>query len=144
MAVKGRVGSFYRFVKNIEFFRYFLVGIAATTVDWGIFYFLAVMNNVFYQLALIVALSVGSLTNFLLNKVFTFRCKSRMLVQQMSVYIGVVVVSFATSSAIMFLFVDMLLLEKMLSRILTTFVMLVINYLLQKYITFNRKIFRQG
>jgi len=144
MAVKGRVGRFYRFAKNIEFFRYFLVGIAATAVDWGIFYFLAVMNNVFYQLALIVALSVGSLTNFSLNKVFTFRCKSRMLVQQMSVYIGVVVVSFATSSAIMFLFVDMLLLEKMLSRILTTFVMLVINYLLQKYITFNRKIFRQG
>ena len=144
MAVKGKVLGFCRFAKNIEFFRYFLVGMAATAVDWGIFYFLAVMNNVFYQLALIVALSVGSLTNFSLNKVFTFRCKSRMLVQQMSVYIGVVIVSFATSSAIMFLLVDVFLLEKMFSRILTTFVMLLINYILQKYVTFNRKIFRQG
>ena len=134
--------NFYKRLHSIEFIRYFMVGVVATLSDWGLFYLLAVFFNVYYQFSLATALILGAIVNYTLNKIFTFRCKSRAIVQQLSVYAGVVIISLGISSVTMFLFIDILLLFKMYARILTTFIMFMINYLLQKYLTFNKRIFK--
>ncbi|MFW6233691.1 MAG: hypothetical protein ACOC3Z_03445 [Nanoarchaeota archaeon] len=41
----------------------------------------------------------------------------------------------------MFIFVDILNLHRMLSRILTTGLIFIFNYVLHKFITFNKKLF---
>ena len=127
---------------KIEFSRYFIVGTIATLTDWGLFFILAVLLNIYYQFSLVAGLVSGAAVNYALNKLFTFRCKSRAIFRQLSVYSVVFLVSLAFSSMFMFVFVDIITIFKMYARMLTTFIMLVINYTMHKYLTFNKRFFR--
>ncbi|MEE9323363.1 MAG: GtrA family protein [Candidatus Aenigmarchaeota archaeon] len=119
-----------------------MAGVVATLSDWGLFYLLAVFFNVYYQFSLAAALILGAIVHYTLNKIFTFRCKSRAIVRQLSVYAGVIIISLGISSVFMFLFIDIFLIFKMYARMLTTFIMIMMNYLLQKYLTFSKIIFK--
>jgi putative flippase GtrA len=127
---------------KIEFIRYFIVGVIATIVDWGSFYILALRINFYYQFSLILSFSLGATTNYILNKIFTFRCKSKQIIGQFSVFIIISIFSLLLSMAIMFILIDLILLHKMVSRIVTTFIMLGVNYYMHKFITFNKRFFR--
>lgn len=134
--------NFFKRLHSIEFIRYFMVGVAATLADWGMFYLLAVLFDVYYQFSLSAAIILGAIVYYTLNKIFTFRCKSRAIAQQLSVYAAVVIISLGISSVIMFLLIDILLVFKMNARILTTIVMFFMNYAMQKYLTFNKRVFK--
>lgn len=134
---------YYKLMK-IQLFRYLIVGAAATLIDWGTFYVLAVELHFHYQFGLAIAFILGSLTNYIFNKIFTFECKSKQIFEQFSLQIIVSLASLLLNSGIMYAFIGILLFEKMTSRIITTLIMLFINFLLQKHITFNKKIFRQA
>jgi putative flippase GtrA len=124
-----------------QFARYFAVGAVGTTVDWAIFYLLAIMLGVYYQFSLIFSFSMGAVINYTLNKMFTFRCKSRRVARQFMTFFSLAVICLLLSMMFMHIFVEMTGMQKMLSRVLTTFITLVIGYVLQKSITFNRRFF---
>ena len=131
----------YKKLKNFEFIRYFSVGVVVTLVDWGSFYWLALLIGLHYQLSLAISFSLGGITSYTCNKIFTFKSKSRKIIGQFSIFILLSLFSLLLSSGIMFVLVDLVLIHKMFSRILTTFTLVFINYLLHKYITFNKKFF---
>ena len=127
---------------KIEFIRYFIVGVIATIVDWGSFYILALRINFYYQFSLILSFSLGATTNYTLNKIFTFRCKSKQIIGQFSVFIIISIISVFLSMIIMFILIDLILLHKMFSRIFTTFIMVGVNYYMHKSVTFNKRFFK--
>ncbi len=134
-----------KLLKNLlghSFFKYVIVGGIATIIDWGVFYFLALVGGFYYQLSLIISFACGGLTNYTLNKAFTFKCRSKMIIRQLVVFFIVSVLSLLLSMAIMFVLVDFVSIQKMNSRILTTGIMLIINYSLHRFIIFNKRIFK--
>jgi putative flippase GtrA len=136
------VENYVKKIIGIEFVRYAIAGATGTLVDWGSFYTLVTIIQVHYQASLIVSFSLGAITNYILNKYFTFKDKSRQIVGQFSIFFTISIVSLIASMGIMFLFVDLILMHKVLSRIITTFIMLLANYIMHKYITFNKRIFK--
>ncbi len=124
-----------------QFNRYFLVGVTATLIDWITFFVLAILLQAHHMFALITAFSLASIVHYTLNKVFTFRCSSKEIFTQFSAFLIVALSSLAMSSALLYLFVDVLLVHKMISRIMVTFLVFLINYLLHSKITFNKKYF---
>jgi len=140
--IKDIIYKLYNKLIIIEFFRYFLVGVIATIIDWGIFYILALGINLYYQFSLFISFALGSITNYSLNKIFTFRCKSKRIIRQFFVFSNLALISLLLSAAIMFIFVDLVSLHKMISRITTSFIMLVATYLMNKYLTFNKRFFK--
>lgn len=122
-----------------RFTRYITAGAFATLVDWGSFFILALLAGVYYQGALVVSFSLGCVANFTLNKIFTFHCRSKRIFRQFSIHIAVSLVSLLFSMALMFIFVDLLLLQAMVSRMATTFIMLIANYFMHKHLTFNQR-----
>jgi putative flippase GtrA len=139
--MRAGTNSLYKRLTNVEFIRYFIVGVVGTAVDWGIFYALALPLNVYYQLSLVASFSSGAVTNYILNKTFTFRCKSNKIFRQFSVFFSIATACLLLSIVFMFIFVDLMMLHKMVSRIITTFIILGIGYLMQKNITFNKRFF---
>ncbi len=129
-------------VMKIKFIRYFTVGVLATIVDWSAFYICAILLNFYYQPSLVIAFSLGSLTNYILNKSFTFECTSEKILKQFSVFMIIATSTLLLSMLVMFILIDLLAVDKMISRVLTTFLMLVINYLLHKNLTFNKRFFK--
>lgn len=126
---------------NIQIFRYAMVGGLATIVDWGAFYLFGIIIDLNYQAALAIAFVLGSVTNYILNKIFTFRCKSKKIASQASMHLAISGVSLLLNMGLMFVLVSLLSAEKMLSRIIVTLIMLVINYFMHKNLTFNKKVF---
>lgn len=131
------LNNFFRF----EFFRFTFFGGIATLFDWVLFYFLALELSIPYEISLFFSFSLASLINYALNKMFTFRCKSKRIGKQISVFYSIAIISLICSLFLMFVFVDLLLMKKMFSRILTTIITLGINYVLHKFFTFNKKFF---
>jgi len=126
---------------NIEFLRYVIAGGFATIVDWATYYCMAIVFSFHYQFALIVAFSMGSAANYAANKFFTFKCKSKKIVGQVSVHFTISICSLIMSMGIMYLLIDFSGGNKMTGRIITTIIMLALNYLMHKYITFNKRVF---
>ena len=63
------------------------------------------------------------------------------ILKQILLFYFIVVISLLYSMFFMFVFVDLLFLNKMLSRILTTFIILILNYFLHSRLTFNKRFF---
>jgi putative flippase GtrA len=130
-----------KFFELKEFYPYLIIGTVATIIDWSVFSLSVTKFQLHYQTALLIAYTTAAITHYIANKLFTFKCKSKQLGSQLSVYITVTGASLLCSMGIIALFVSTFGFNKILSRMLTTGIMIVPNYLLHKHITFSKKIF---
>lgn len=121
--------------------RYLLVGGLSTLVDWGVYYLLAIAVGWHYLTSLLVAQVLAAAVHYSLNKVFTFRCTSRQILRQIGAHALVSVAYLLVSMGLMYVLVDMLGLDKMLSRVATTGVMILASYFLHRAVTFNERFF---
>lgn len=135
--MKKTLNYFIRF----KFFRFSLVGGISTIVDWSLFYLLTLKLNLFYQSSLILASSAGAIVNYSFNKIFTFQCNSKKIAKQFSLFFTIAILSLIVSIFIMYFFVSVMNLEKMTSRMITTGIIVILNYFFHKNLTFNKKIF---
>lgn len=131
----------YKNLIKSEFIRYILVGGTATLIDWILFYIFALKLIFHYQIALIISFSTATIVHYILSKKFTFKCRSKKIIKQISLFFLISILSLSISIFIMFIFIDLVLIPKMISRILTTGILLIVNYLIHKNITFNKKFF---
>jgi putative flippase GtrA len=119
------------------FFIYSFSGAMATLVDWGSFYVMSSILSWYYMLAVCLSFTLGSMTNFTLNKYITFKNKYSKVVHQYLLHVFVSSISLSITIIIMYLFVEKIGMPKLNSRILTTLVVLPINFILHKNITFG-------
>lgn len=138
----NKIIDFYYKLVKIRFVRYVIAGAGATIIDWGSFYLLAVVFQLHYQFSLIISFTLGTAANYTLNKLFTFQCQSKKIAAQFSVHLGVAAISLGLSSLIMFYLVEIILFSKIFARVITTFIMLIVNYLIIKKTTFNQRFFK--
>ncbi len=106
-------------------------------VDWGFFHTCAVLLDFPYPVALAISFTLGTLTHYNLNKSFTFRCGARTSGRRVIVYLTIVTGAFVLSLLLMAALIDGLSLHEIVSRMLTSFITLFINYLLHKHVTFR-------
>ena len=120
---------------------YILIGGIATLIDWGIFdltfnYFYL---NYLYSLALSMIFA-GSF-HFTANKIFTFQCESKKLGSQLSLFVVASIISVVLTVLILSVLIKLFNVNALYLRMVTTAIMLIPNYLLHKFITFNKRIF---
>ena len=123
-------------------FLYGIVGVIATVVDWGMFFLANSVFSVHYQVSVVAAIIAGGTVNYLLNKSITFRNKSERVGLQLGAYIAVFLTSVAMTSGWMYLFVEIVELKPIVGRIVTTFVMYGINFVMCKFLVYNEKLIR--
>ena len=119
------------------FFIYSFSGAMATLVDWGSFYVMSSMFSWYYMFAVCLSFTLGSMTNFTLNKYITFKNKYCKVVHQYFLHVFVSIISLSITIIIMYLFVEKIGMPKLNSRILTTLMVLPVNFILHKNITFG-------
>ena len=128
-------------IKLKEFLPYFVIGGITTLIDWSVFWCTLNELHFNYGMALAIACGIASLFHFTSNKLITFKCETKQIASQYSIYIFVALMSLLFSFLLLSFFINLLMLNKMVARIVTTFLMLIPNYLMHKHITFNQKIF---
>jgi putative flippase GtrA len=125
-----------QFAKHRHLFVYGLVGICAVCVDFLVYTFFTTRFQLNYQYANIISVHCGIVCSFILNREFNFKVKDKTRKRFLSFY-SIGLLGLLISSLLLYLSVDILLLNKSLSKLATIGIVAIIQFLLNKKITFK-------
>lgn len=111
----------------------------ATAVDFGVFFLLKDVFDVWYVTATAIGAFSGAVTNFILCRNWAFSSKEKKLVHQIGKYILVSTGSLMLNTLLVYLFTELFHLHENYSRIITAvLVAITYNFTLQKYFVFKK------
>lgn len=137
------MSSYYSKLKNSEllsFFKYSIVGVMGLVVDLGLFYLLHKVCGVNYLIANFVSSTLAVIHNFFLNSYFTFKVTDNKLKRFISFYL-VALVGMGVSSLLLTLMISVMTMDAMIAKVITIFIVAVVQYFVNKKVTFGQKIF---
>jgi putative flippase GtrA len=120
----------------MQFFLYCLCGGIGVSTDYAMFY-LAVTNGMWYQGANGLGYLAGTLMSFFLNRIFTFGMRDRML-QRLAMFLAIAGTGFAASALLLWLLVQLAHLDPRIAKLATLPVVVVLQFSLNRRITFNQ------
>lgn len=123
---------------NKELIKYGIVGIFCAGVDFLIYTALNIKFNVLYLYANIISVNVGILSSFFLNRYFTFNVKDKIYTRLFYFYL-IGLTGLGISTALLYTLVETLAVNKIISKLLTIIVVALVQFCLNKFITFKKK-----
>lgn len=119
----------------LQFVLYALCGGSGVALDFVLFSLL-VHAGFWYQFANLAGYVGGTLLSFVLNRAFTFKVFDRPLLR-LAVFCGVAFTGYLVSTAMLWWMIEGLLLHPILAKLLTLGVVLVLQFSLNRLITFK-------
>ena len=116
---------------------YSTVGMVATIVDFGLLYLFVDILHIHYTLGVMAAYFFAALVNYLLQKKWTFKCKSTKYCKQFIAFFIIGLGGMAINIAIIVIFVEYLSLSYLLGKGVATIVAYFWNFHLNQHGTFK-------
>jgi len=116
---------------------YCMIGCVGASLDFGIFSFLTLGCALHHQLANIISISCGIITNFFLNYFFNFKSNGKILLRLLSFYL-VGLTGLGLSALLLWLFIDRFGIAVLPAKFGTIFFVTVMQYTLNKMISFRK------
>ena len=125
-----------------ELILYGICGALSTILDVGIFWLLANVVNIHYLVANAIAWVLAVIFSFLANKYYVFGSKSfkrEVWVKEAAEFFGARGLACSIDMGGMYLLVSFIGVDKNYAKLIVTFVVIVINYILSKFWIFKKK-----
>lgn len=122
----------------IQIVRYFFSGGVAFLVDTGLLYVLTEFCEVYYLVSSIISFSIGLIITYLLSILWVFdnrNMKNRYA--EFSVFVLIGVVGLGLTSLFMWFFTDKIGVHYIFSKIITTIIVFVWNFIAKKSLLFR-------
>lgn len=129
-------------VINRETILYIVFGIATTLINFSVF---AVLNKAFllpWKESNIAAWIVAVIFAFFTNKYYVFSSKStekKKLIWEFSTFISARLLSLLVEYIGLFIMIDMCHIEELISKVVINVIVIIVNYIFSKFITFRKK-----
>lgn len=133
----------------MQFFRqyketllYLVFGILTTIVNIGTYILLTRTIEIDFKYANIIAWLVSIIFAYLTNKFFVFNSKEtqkKILIKEFTSFVGCRVFSLLIEMILMYIMIDLLLVNDVVVKIITNISVIVLNYVLSKLIIFKNK-----
>lgn len=120
------------------FIKYCVIGCFGVSLDFVVFTVLMNVFDIYYQYANVVSVNCGIVNNFFWNRSWTFSCKDHALRRFISFYL-VGLIGLFLSSLFLYFFVDIFKFNVLLGKAITIILVVLIQFNLNKYITFAVK-----
>jgi putative flippase GtrA len=128
------------------FVKYCIVGGTAAVVDFGVLFILTelFLGVEYYLVSATISFVLSAFTNYFLNRSWTFRSNGKKR-KQIPIFFAVATMGLFINNSIMFVGMEKFLLKNLhygylLAKVIATGLVLIWNFLGNKYITFNDKI----
>lgn len=124
----------------IQLFRYVFVGGVAFIADFGSLFLLTEYVGLHYLLSATIAFIIGLLVNYFISTFWVFQksnIENRYVEFLLFALIGVV--GLGLNALIMYVFTDLLCVYYLLSKIISTILVFMWNFLARKYLLFTSK-----
>lgn len=124
----------------IQLFRYLFVGGAAFLVDYGLLVLLTEVCGLHYLVSATISFIAGLIVNYLLSTSWIFR-KSKMENKwaEFLIFSIIGVVGLLLNNLLLYLFTDLAHIHYMISKLITTAIVMLWNFGARKIILFNKK-----
>jgi len=119
----------------VQFIKFCIIGVSNTIVGLGIYYLLLYFN-VYYLLANVIAFVFGVLNSFFWNRKFTFTKNTTTAFTIVRLYTSYGITTLL-GTGLLYFFVDIVGLSKIISPVINIGITTVINFLLIKYFVFR-------
>lgn len=121
-----------------QFLKYLLVGGGATLVEWALFWLLDERLEMHHQWATVAAYTVSTFVNWGLGRLFVFRESERGAAAEIAGVYLAAAVGLLLNMGIMYLLVDALGWNEMLSKVLATGLVFVWNFLIRRLAIYRK------
>ena len=121
----------------VRFIKFGMVGVLNTLVNWIIFFILNTLG-MYYIFSNIIAYSISTIHSYLWNTLWVFKYKDKASTDTTFKFITLNVVGLLLNTVILYILVDLFNLNKMLGLIITTIIIMFINYAVNKIWVFKR------
>ena len=123
-----------------EIIRYLIVGVLTTLVSIVSYFVCARIFLISYMISTVLSWILSVLFAFFTNKYFVFQSKSgdkNRIFRECIDFFGCRIVTLIIEIIIMWLFVDMIHVDDMISKIVVQFIVVVLNYVFSKLFVFQ-------
>lgn len=120
-----------------ELVLYVIFGVLTTLVNILVYFLFARGFHVHYLCSNIVAWVASVLFAYVTNRIWVFESKSSNIIKEISLFFGGRLFSGILDTALMYLFIDLLLLSDVFSKIVVQVIVVIMNYVLSKFVIFK-------
>lgn len=117
---------------------YGIIGCFTASLDFAVFTLLSKYVGIYYIVANCISVLVGITTSFILNRSINFKVKDK-TGQRFVVFLAVGLFGLLLSNLILYIGIDSLHLDKLLVKLMSIIFVVLIQYILNKFITFKVK-----
>lgn len=121
-----------------KFIKFGLVGVLNTLINWIIF---AVLNfvGVYYIVANVIAYAIATANSYIWNSKWVFKYNGKDKKETTIKFVILNLIGLALNTAILYFLVDILLFNKLIGLVITTVIVMLINYIVNKIWVFKEK-----
>lgn len=120
----------------ISFIKFGIVGISNTLVNWIIFFILNSIG-VYYIISNIIAYIIATANSYFWNSKWVFKNKKENKMKTTLKFILLNIIGLILNSIILYVLVDLFNIDKMISLIIATGIIMIINYFINKLWVFK-------
>ena len=117
---------------------YCMIGCTGATLDFLVYAALTSYVGLHYQIANFIGVTFGIVNNFIWNFYFNFKVCNHFFLRLASFY-GVGMIGCALSAGCLWLFIEKLELNTLIAKLGTIFLVTIVQFCLNKFITFKRR-----
>ncbi len=126
-------------VNLTQMFKYGIVGVVNTAVGFGAFLLLYKVFGVQYIISNTAGYALGLLNSFILNKFWTFESKGAGKIEA-ALFVAVFIPCFFIQSGLLILLKEAAKMDVVLAQVISMAVYTILGFILNKTLTFNKKI----
>jgi len=120
-----------------ELFLYVVFGAMTFFVNLISYFFFESVLGVNYLISNVIAWFLSVLFAYITNRKWVFESRSPDILKEMSLFFGGRIFSGVVDTALMYLFIDVMVLDNAFSKIVVQIIVIVLNYIFSKLIIFK-------
>ena len=120
-----------------ELFLYVVFGTFTFFVNIITYFLFEDILGINYLISNVLAWFFSVLFAYITNRIWVFESKSTEIIKEMSLFFGGRIFSGAVDTGLMYLFIDVLLIGDMISKIVVQVIVIILNYIFSKLIVFK-------
>lgn len=125
--------------KYEEIINYLIVGVMTTLVSIGTYAICTKCLNINYMIANIISWIISVLFAYITNRIFVFKSESKKIILEIYQFFKYRIFSFIIEIFLMYVFVELINIDDMISKIIVQIIVIILNYVFSKLFVFKKK-----
>lgn len=130
----------YLYKKYKEILLYLFFGVLTTIVSLSTYYFFSEILEIHYLISNVFSWIFAVLFAYITNRLWVFKIKNndiKSILKEMFAFINCRLLSGAIDMVVMFLLVDILIVNSMYAKLITQIIVVILNYIFSKLVVFK-------